>query len=189
MRSIRKALRNRTRRNAEDRMAEGQEPFLRLEERLRATRVLLDEVKAISERNSPIPFAHVLMQEKQRAERYDRSFSVVVLKPGRLDVFEALVCTAETLRASDVVGSVDSEGNYRPLRTRPAEEPGDGMQKLHEQGEIVAIILPETDRYGAECAATRLRNALIARDRVKVGVAAFPEDGTEPDALIRIAAA
>lgn len=61
-------------------------------------------------------------------------------------------------------------------------------------GEEFALILPETDKIGAELSAERLRSAIKAKIikaydetinvSVSIGIATFPEDASRPDELI-----
>jgi hypothetical protein len=152
-------------------------------------RGLLEKVRDMGKDSSAPPFTEVLFREKQRAERYNHYFSVVVLVPEALDALEVLRRSAGLLRASDMVGIVDSDGQYHPLAPggtgpgRLAGLPASGHRQM------VGVILPETDRPGAEIAARRLESVLVDDERVKIGIAIFPDDSTHVEDLVSIAAA
>ena len=156
--------------------------------KLRKTRSLLEEIKRMSSSTAPT-FSDVLMREKQRAQRYNHYFSVVLLTPDEVDALDLLKRTTRLLRGSDVVGLVDAQGRYhraaelgQGIHSAPRDAPG-------ERWPSVGVVLPETDRQGAQRAVLRLESVLLDAARVKIGLAVYPEDGTDPDELIQRAAA
>jgi diguanylate cyclase (GGDEF)-like protein len=63
--------------------------------------------------------------------------------------------------------------------------PGDTIGRLG--GDEFAVLLPRTAYDEAEAIAARITSAIAARIDVTNGIAAFPEDGGEREALLRFA--
>ncbi|KPK65278.1 MAG: hypothetical protein AMK73_03445 [Planctomycetes bacterium SM23_32] len=159
----------------------------RLEAKLRATHALLEEVRAAVRPRAAPTFLEALLAEKHRAERYNHYFAVAVLVSRGLPGSDLLQITAASLRVSDLTGVVDEQGCYH-LFPRPAGgEPSLSAAILGHGGRTVGVILPETDREGAEAALKRLSGILTADDDVRIGYAVYPEDSTAPEELLSIA--
>jgi diguanylate cyclase (GGDEF)-like protein len=130
-------------------------------------------------------FQHILGREIERAARFERSLSLLMLD---LDLFKAvndvhghqvgnsvLVEVAERLRAE--VREVDVVARYG--------------------GEEFAVVLPESDRVGAGHTAERICSAMRSRPfsvgelelsvTVSIGVAVFPQHGQTGGSLVRAA--
>lgn len=113
---------------------------------------------------SPAVMERVAQRELERAERYRRVFSLVLIELPAGDAREpALVsCLRATLRRHDAVGRFDDGG--------------------------LLVVLPETPRGGAEACVRRLRQlAEPETGELQVGIASFPQDGQRWHELVRAA--
>ncbi len=161
----------------------------RLEEQLRITRRVLEEIRAVYEQRTARPFAEMLLREKRRSERYNHYFSIMLVSSEKVGALEMLHTSAGSLRVSDILGLVDGEGRYHSLHRA-----GNGLEGLAQMAqpngdEAVGVVLPETDRDGAETVARRLRSVMAVDDEVKIGLAVYPDDGTNAEELLAMAAA
>jgi hypothetical protein len=159
----------------------------RLEAKLRATQALLEEVRAAVHPRPALTFLEALLVEKHRAERYNHYFSVLLLASARLSAPEMLSMAAGCLRVSDLVGIVDGEGRFHMFPRADGALEDLSPAALSDEARQVGVILPETDRAGLECALERITSFLTADDEVRVGLAVYPEDGTAPEELLRMA--
>jgi len=151
-----------------------------LESKLLTARTFFAELRMVNGRTVVFPFAEWLEQEKHRAGRYNHYFSLLVLASLKLGAPAIVRRVSSSLRTSDILGLVDGNGTRRLVhRLR-------GIRAA-EQHHMVGIILPQTDRAGAQIAARRLRNVLAADDAVTIGLAVFPDDSTNPAELLNIA--
>lgn len=160
----------------------------KLEQKLRVLEALLDQLKTVSERTVALPFSEWLLLEKHRSERYNHYFSLVVLESAKLSALAILCRINGSVRASDIVGLVDGEGRYHA-----ADRFGDGRLRFRapnraQSGQMVGIILPETDRKGGEITTRRLSSVLADEEEVTIGIAVYPDDGTSPQELLKSAA-
>ena len=114
-------------------------------------------------------FRQRLAEEIARADRYQRSFVVVLLEPANLladptdDMYaRAAKALRQSLRFSDFAGQFDEER--------------------------FLALLPETDRAGAKIVGHRLladlRSSSEPPIRWRGALVTYPEDGDDPDALI-----
>ena len=161
-----------------------------LQETLRATRRLLDEARARAraEQASAPLVLEALNQEKRRSERYNHYFSLAMLRSQKLTAVDLLRTAAGVFRGSDLVGVVDAGGRLHLL--------GCGGRTLEsilsfaaDHGDVsVAAVLPETDRGAAGCALRRFEGMLTTDDGVGIGLAVYPDDSTDVEELLRMAA-
>jgi len=131
-------------------------------------------------------FLQWLTQERQRCERYNYFFSVLVLASPKLSASEILNRVSGSLRRSDEVGAVDGEGHYLCLTPTRELMQEDETESQHRG--IVGIILPQTNRSGGLKAVERLSAVLPSSEQVGVGLAVYPDDSTDPEELLAIAA-
>jgi len=166
-----------------------EDDIARLRSELRITRALLEEIKGLTEQTIAPPFAEVVLQERRRAERYNHYFCLVTLSSPKVDAMEVVRRASQALRSSDTVGIVDAKGRYYALSwfrgaslppVSVAEQPGKA---------VVGMILPETDRKGAESAVQRVSGNLTDAGQVKVRMAVYPEDSTNVEDLVAMAVA
>jgi len=140
-----------------------------------------------SRQNAQVPlFAEWLMQERQRCERYNYFFSVVMLTSPKLSAWEIVNRISGSLRKSDDLGTVDGKGRYRCLGS--SRELAREGQAQPQRQEMVGIVLTQTDRNGALRAVERLSAALSGQEQVRIGMAVYPDDSTIPEELMAIAA-
>lgn len=145
-------------------------------------------------------FFKTLNSEIQRSLRYDHVFSVILLD---LDNFKKFNDTYGHLEGDRLLKGVAQvfRDNIRRSETEP---PYDVDVPCRYGGEEFAIILPETPLKGGEqgersssinamAFAERIRRDVERLDidgrkaTVSIGVAAFPQHGTTPDALVKAA--
>jgi GGDEF domain-containing protein len=111
-----------------------------------------------------------LREEIGRSERYRHFFSVIVarIEPNPSD------STGNLLQTLRLIGQEIMMSLYR--RTDIVASIGRSQ---------IAIILPETDRPGAEIALGRLRATLNNRERqIEFGLLAFPEDASNTEMVL-----
>ena len=109
--------------------------------------------------DTPI-FLTLLSREAGRASRYRDFFGLCLLIPDRRDAAEPAdlhATIADLLRATDLVGRVD---------------------------DAVAFLLVNTSPTDSLAIAERVRARLAESDPVSIGLASFPKDGTDADALL-----
>lgn len=129
-------------------------------------------------------FSEVAASELDRARRYDRPLALMVVD---LDLLREINNTFGHLTGDAVISSV-AEVFKRELR--PLDVPA------RFGGEEFAVLLPETTRDEAIVVAERIRAGVAAhavtagvshepvQATVSIGLAAFPEDGGTPNALL-----
>ncbi len=127
-------------------------------------------------------FVHALRREVQRARRQALKLSVVMLD---LDDFKKL---------NDTRGHLEGDRVLMKAAALVTESLREIDIAARYGGEEFALILPDTPRAGAFVVADRIRSRIydhFKRKRgsfpvtVSGGVATFPEDGVEPDALVK----
>lgn len=127
-------------------------------------------------------FWETLNRELSRARRYGTPLSLVVLE---IDKFKRINDSFGHLKGDEALRGIAQVLN-RCCRTM------DIAARIG--GDEFALILPETDKQGAEYVARRVHKA-IAKYRldghhkmtVSIGLAAFPDDGLTPNALFAVA--
>ncbi len=134
------------------------------------------------------PFIDLVELEQHRAERYNHYFAVAMLSSGRIGASDLFRIAASCLRTSDLLGLVDPDGRYHRV-ARPRER----MARAAQLGDAfrdwaVGVILPETDRDGAEIALTRIRGLTTTDNAVTARCAVYPNDCTQPADLVRMVA-
>jgi len=116
----------------------------------------------ISKEKIYVAFFALLKKELARAERYKREFSIILSECDRI------LNQDERMRLKDVCQKTLRESDIYSLGSR-----------------WFFIILPETNKYGAEGAVNRLKKQLKATNiGVQFYVASYPTDGTEVKELI-----
>ncbi len=129
-------------------------------------------------------FQERLREEVARAQRHERSFSLLY---GDIDNFSVVNRSMgyqfgdEALRViAGVISSMDSSERVR-----------DSDVAARYGGEEVMILLPETDKHGATIKAQRLCDTIaetnfpgIDKITMSFGVVNFPEDGTDAETLL-----
>jgi diguanylate cyclase (GGDEF)-like protein/putative nucleotidyltransferase with HDIG domain len=129
-------------------------------------------------------FSEVAATELDRARRYDRPLALLVVD---LDLLREVNNTFGHLTGDAVIAAVAEvfKGELRPLDVA-----------ARFGGEEFAVLLPETTREEALLVAERIRAGVAAQRvtagathepvqaTVSIGVAAFPDDGASPTALL-----
>jgi len=125
-------------------------------------------------------FMERLEEEMKRSERYEHLFGLLVLTSRRTDPQDVHRRAGPRLRRTDF-GEVIQLG-AAPQSARGAEA-GIGAGAEH-----VAAVLPETNRAGAQAAVDRLKRYMPNMGDVKLGFAVYPDDSTDAQELLRLAA-
>lgn len=132
-------------------------------------------------------FQDTLATEVSRAKRHGRIFSLLFLD---VDFFK---------RYNDVNGHLAGDSVLKTLAAIFRENQRASAAIARYGGEEFVILLPETDKEGALIVAEKIRKRVLdhlfpgeekqpqGKLTVSIGVASFPEDGTERDALIQSA--
>jgi diguanylate cyclase (GGDEF)-like protein len=130
-------------------------------------------------------FQDVLAKEVSRARRHKRTFSLLFLD---VDFFK---------RYNDVNGHLAGDSILKTLAAIFREDQRETATVARYGGEEFVILLPETGKEGALMLAERIRKRVLdhlfpgeeeqplGKLTVSIGVATFPEDGTERDSLIQ----
>jgi diguanylate cyclase (GGDEF)-like protein len=127
-------------------------------------------------------FVHALRREVQRSRRQDLKLSVVMLD---LDDFKKL---------NDTRGHLEGDRVLMKAASLVTESLREIDTAARYGGEEFAVILPDTPRQGAFVVADRIRSRIhdyFKRKRgsfpvsVSGGVATFPDDGMDPEALVK----
>ena len=125
-------------------------------------------------------FMERLEEEVRRSERYEHLLGLLVLSSERTDPQDVYRRVRPRLRRTDFGEIIRVGGALRSVRGARA-----GIAAGAEQ---VVAVLPETNRAGAETAADRLKRYLPNMGDVKLGLAVYPDDSTDPQELLRLAA-
>jgi hypothetical protein len=132
-----------------------------------------------------ISFLEVVAFEQLRSQRYNHYFVVALLSPEKVGLRDLVRTAAKSLRSSDLLGPVGPDGRFHW-----ACETGHNHESRHhswpETGQL-GIIMPETDRRGADIALQRITEKLGADGAVSVRYAVYPDNGTDPSDLLTIA--
>ena len=151
------------------------EELSRLQQELKITRALLEEVRALAMRAAAPIFNQMLLYERRRCERYNHFFCLITVAADRAAAGDVLRKLGRALRSSDVLGVVNGKnGDSTALEGR-------------RNGQvIIGVILPETDRQGGERALERLTSGFPSTEDVTVRMAVYPDDATEVAELLAI---
>jgi hypothetical protein len=151
-------------------------------------RILCEEALTATGRKTERTFVETVLREKNRSERYNHYFSVVLLSSLKLSAWKLLERAARSLRSTDMYTVLDSRGGCRffSLSGPPAE--ADASAAPTPGSPSVGIVLPETDREGARAALKRLEGMVTEDEAVRMGVAVYPEDSTDVGELLATAA-
>ncbi len=130
-------------------------------------------------------FERLLLREHDSAKRYQRRYSLLMVS---IDDFQRLGGTDASVGGAQALRLV-SDALLRVVRT------SDALSRLGD--ERFAVFLAETPRDVADTVAQRIRNVVFAttlrlgaqmqRVHVSVGVASYPEDGSEVQGLLAAA--
>jgi hypothetical protein len=136
-----------------------------------------------------VSFLDVVTFEQRRSQRHNHYFVVAFLSGKQLALRELARTAARSLRASDMIGPVGMDGRFH------WDCPFDGRGVLEsvwpawaEQG-VLGVILPETDRPGADAALRRVTTQIGGGQAVSVRYAVYPDSSTDPAELLAIASA
>jgi len=116
-----------------------------------------------------------LSEEVRRAERYGRRFAVVYVNCESVSARRVFNNVRPRMRCTDIVEVIRSQ---MPAGA-DAEDPAG-----HDQ---VAMILPETSKSGAKNVVGRVEMHLSSMGALRLGVAYYPDDSTNPHQLFAIA--
>lgn len=134
-----------------------------------------------------VSFLEMVAFEQLRSQRYDHYFVVALLNPVKVSLQDLVRTAAKSLRSSDLLGLVDADGRfhwaYQPGRNRRSHQP-----VSPESGQM-GIIMPETDRRGADVALQRIADSLGTNEAVSVSYAVYPDNSTDPSELLAMASA
>lgn len=133
-------------------------------------------------------FTARLAEEARRAERYVRHFAVIFVSCRRANPRDVFNNIRPQLRCTDIVEVIRGR-QHKPsgdVYAAPVGGSKDGGPTPRDQ---VAVILPETDRAGAEVVVDRLRSHLMAMPDLRLGLSTYPEDSESPHDLLAKAAA
>ena len=146
-----------------------------------------DMPSAGTKRADPVSFLEMVAFEQLRSQRYNHYFVVALLSPVGVDLRALVRTAAKSLRSSDLLGPVDSDGRFHWAcesgRNREPQQPA-----WPEKGQL-GMIMPETDRRGADVALRRITSTLGADEAVSVKYAVYPDNSTDPSELLAIASA
>ncbi len=129
-----------------------------------------------------------LAYEVKRAERYKRSFSVLVLSPKRTPVRDLFNRVRPWMRNTDIVEVIERRGPAAAAFLE-VDAPPSGQGPADERPMKVVAVLPEANGRTAQIVAVKLKGCLTHMPDVAIGFAGYPEDGTDPLELLRAAAA
>jgi len=133
----------------------------------------LRSLDLMDRRRGSARFLQMLKDEAKRCGRYDHCFSVAILRIPEANSLELCEAMKPRLRSTDVVEVIDC------FADRGGRRAAGGQDHWTEIG----AILPETDRAGAQIALARVRNILPDTQEVRLGMAVYPEDSTNPEEL------
>ncbi len=130
-------------------------------------------------------FQERLGEELARAKRYEKPLSLLYAD---LDHFSRINRELGYLTGDDVLRTIGAI--VRPDNTDARLRDIDIVARFG--GEEIAILLPETDKIGAEQTAERVRAAILGGEfpgnrgvTVSIGVASFPEDALDAEELVQ----
>ena len=134
-----------------------------------------------------VSFLEMVAFEQLRSQRYNHYFVVALLSPVKVGLRDLVRTAAKSLRSSDLLGPVDEEGRFHwacdSSRNHDSHQPA-----WPESGQL-GIIMPETDRRGADVALQRITEKLGTGEAVSVKYAVYPDNSTDPSELLAIASA
>jgi hypothetical protein len=142
----------------------------KVEELLRRAHSLREDM----ENRYSAEFGQRLREELHRAERYKHSMSLLVICDGASQLANLCGRLSRLMRRTDIVGLTAA---FREGKEKEATEPE----------RVLAAVLPETDEEGARTAAERFTRHLLNMHEVRLGIACYPGDGTDPEKLLSVA--
>ena len=121
-------------------------------------------------------FERRMLSEISRARRFGQPLSLIMLD---IDDFKVY---------NDTYGHPTGDAMLRGLAQVMLDNVRTIDDVIRYGGEEFVMILPETDRAKADVVLNRLRTGTEDLPELKLGLAVFPEDGTDPRALLSSAA-
>lgn len=152
--------------------------LLSYDEELRARQRVLEEIEVVDARTGATKRTHadrLMNQEVERARRYSRKFTILVIGPDNWDDVE------------DAQGSAQAERMVRELSAEYLARLRSVDTLIQMDGATFAALLPETEIEGAQIVAEKLAAAgeQITGVDIRAGIAAFPDDEVTGSGLIR----
>jgi hypothetical protein len=142
---------------------------------------------AISGKWQSVSFLDVVAFEQRRSERYNHYFVIALLSPMKVGLRELVRTAAKALRASDLLGSVEPDGTFHVDWAHLSGRNHESYWLSQPDKSVLGIILPQTDRPGANTALRRITGMLGTDEAVSVRYAVYPDDSTDPSELLAIA--
>lgn len=157
--------------------------FIRYDAELESRQKIIEELEAVDSITGATKRQHadrILNTEVERARRYSRRFTVVMIGPDKWDEFVAVNGNDQAERTITAL----SHEYLTCLRSVDT--------LIHIEGATFAAVLPETLMTGAQTVAGKLVDVggvvLGAGGELHAGIAAFPDDEVTGQGLIREAA-
>jgi len=140
-------------------------------------------VKQLTRKESTNLFVDSLNYETKRSLRFNHFFVLAVLRCGRRDPQDVFRRVKHELRCTDIVDVIEDQ------KRESVDASGSRVERrqVERNGSKIAALLPETDRAGAAAAVYRLKAALPNIEDVRIGLAVYPDDSTEPAQLLKLA--
>jgi len=124
-------------------------------------------------------FLRKVRREKERSERYKHFFALVAFECDPDELGQALSRVQASLRNADIVGVLPRAELLTP--------PEEGGPPASNPGHRVGMVMPETNRQGADVAARRALRAIDGAER-PFAMALYPDDSTDAVELLRMVA-
>lgn len=157
--------------------------FIRYDAELEARQKIIEEVESVDTSTGATKRQHadrLLNVEVERARRYSRQFTMVMIGPDKWDEFVA------------VNGQSQAERTVTALRPEYLTRLRNVDTLIHMEGATFAALLPETPVAGAQVVAEKLVDVgevvLGGGGELRAGIAGFPDDKVTGAGLIREAA-
>lgn len=157
--------------------------FIRYDAELESRQKIIEEVESVDSVTGATKRQHadrLLNIEVERARRYSRQFTMVMIGPDKWDEFVAVNGNGQAER------TITALSHEYLTRLRNVDT------LIHIEGATFAAVLPETPVVGAQIVAEKLVDVgavvLGGGGEVRAGIAGFPDDEVTGQGLIREAA-
>lgn len=157
--------------------------FIRYDAELEARQKIIEEVESVDSSTGATKRQHadrLLNIEVERARRYSRQFTMVMIGPDKWDEFVAVNGNGQAER------TITALSHEYLTRLRNVDT------LIHIEGATFAALLPETPVTGAQIVAEKLVDVgeviLGGGGELRAGIAGFPDDEVTGPGLIREAA-
>ncbi len=157
--------------------------FIRYDAELESRQKIIEEVESVDSSTGATKRQHadrLLNVEVERARRYSRQFTMVMIGPDKWDEFVAVNGQGQTER------TVAALSHEYLTRLRNIDT------LIHIEGATFAALLPETPGAGAQVVAEKLVDVgdvvLGGGGELRAGIAGFPDDEVTGAGLVREAA-